>query len=160
MLVPSKAHFNEVPRYEGKELNKQQNICLNQAELFWIPKPGVCLTRLAAFGNTYSYTNFWGKWWLGRQKERLLDLWLVLVAGCHPKNPIVLWCWILRRFLDVHGVHEALWRKAVCGQGRGGSGSGHLLFFHLTMPRAPGVSAGKWGCQSYFSSGIFSWSVL
>lgn len=33
MLVPSKAHFNEVPRYEGKELNKQKNICLNQAVL-------------------------------------------------------------------------------------------------------------------------------
>lgn len=27
--MPSKAHFNEVPRYGGKELNKQQNICLN-----------------------------------------------------------------------------------------------------------------------------------
>ena len=46
--------------------------------------------------------------------KQLLDLWLMLVAVCHPENHVVLCWWIFRGFLDVHMVRivaEAPWSE-------------------------------------------------
>lgn len=133
-----------MPRRGGKELNKSQNTCLNPncgVSKYKSPErvsPGCLALEIAIATPSFGGSVGGG----GRGQERLLDLWLTLVAVCRPENHVVLCSWIVRGFVAVCMVHtaaEASWSEGSVWLGRRRRWVRLPAVLLSTVPREPGL---------------------